>query len=113
MSTPTIPQQACKYCRNSYTPTKRWGQKYCGSACRVAACNERAGRAHPKENAASKSRRRKALGRTPSAIVTPEAAVTNKEILALLTELSQRMMTMEQQQRQLFDLLSPVPAALT
>jgi hypothetical protein len=112
MSTSIIPQQACKYCRKPYTPTKRWGQKYCGSACRVAACNERAGRAHPKENAASKSRRRKALGRTPSAVITSEAAATNREILALLMELGQRMTAMEQQQQQLFDLLSPVPTAL-
>ncbi|OUJ66919.1 DUF2256 domain-containing protein, partial [Hymenobacter crusticola] len=59
----------CTYCQQPYTPRRRWVQKYCSSACRVAASNERTGRAHPLESKKVRARRRaKGLGRTPSAV---------------------------------------------
>ena len=59
----------CAYCQHPYTPRRRWVQKYCGSACRVAASNERTGRAHPLESKKVRARRRaKGFGRTPSAV---------------------------------------------
>ncbi len=31
----------CQYCREYFTPTKRFVQKYCSESCRVMACRER------------------------------------------------------------------------
>lgn len=98
-------EQRCHYCRRKYMPTKRYIQKYCQSACRVAACNERKGRAHPKENRATRSRRLKDRGRTPSAVQHSEAAPNNREILAALVLLAERITGLEQQQRQVLELL--------
>lgn len=98
-----IPEKKCDYCRQPYTPIRRWGQNYCGASCRVHACNERAGRPHPRQTAAAKGRRRKEAGRTPSAVVPAAAAITNQQILAVLTELGQRMAALEQQQQRLLD----------
>lgn len=64
--------ELCAYCKKEFTPKRRWVQKYCGSACRVAASNERTGRPHPLEPEKVRARRRvggKApVGRTPSAV---------------------------------------------
>ncbi|QKG54938.1 hypothetical protein [Hymenobacter sp. BRD67] len=104
-------QIACEYCRRKFVPKKRWVQKYCGSPCRVAACNQRAGRAHPLESqSATKARRRKERGRTPTAVVTNQLAPTNEAVLAAIGQLSERLTAMEQLQQQLLALLLP-PAA--
>ena len=87
---------------------KRWVQKYCGSPCRVAACNARAGRAHPLESqSATKARRRKERGRTPTAVAAAHAGPATEEILAAIGELAGRMTAMEQLQQQLLALLLP------
>lgn len=31
----------CRFCGTSFTPKKRWVQKYCSESCRVMACRER------------------------------------------------------------------------
>lgn len=101
-------QIACEYCRRKFVPKKRWVQKYCGSPCRVAACNQRAGRAHPLESqSAIKARRRKERGRTPTAVATAQASPATEEILAAIGQLAGRMTAMEQLQQQLLTLLLP------
>lgn len=86
-------------------------QKYCGSSCRVAACNQRAGRAHPLESqSATKARRRKERGRTPTAVATNQPAPTNEEVLAAIGQLAERMAAVEQLQQQLLALLLPPTA---
>lgn len=102
---------ACEYCRRKFVPKKRWVQKYCGSPCRVAACNQRAGRAHPLESQlAIKTRRRKERGRTPTAVAAHQSSSTNEEVIAAIGQLVERMTALEKQQRQLLNLLLP-PAA--
>ncbi|TVT36782.1 hypothetical protein FNT36_25035 [Hymenobacter setariae] len=102
---------ACEYCRRKFVPKKRWVQKYCGSPCRVAACNQRAGRAHPLESqSAIKIRRRKERGRTPTAVAANQSSSTNEEVIAAIGQLVERMTALEKQQRQLLNLLLP-PAA--
>lgn len=104
-------QIACEYCRQKFVPKKRWVQKYCGSPCRVAACNQRAGRAHPLESqSATKARRRKERGRTPTAVAANQPAPANEEVLAAIGQLAERLTAMEQLQQQLLALLLP-PAA--
>lgn len=101
-------QIACEYCRRKFVPKKRWVQKYCGSPCRVAACNARAGRAHPLESqSATKARRRKERGRTPTAVAAAQASPATEEILAAIGELAGRMTALEQLQQQLLALLLP------
>lgn len=106
MSLHDTSQIACEYCRRKFVPKKRWVQKYCGSPCRVAACNQRAGRAHPLESqSAGKARRRKERGRTPSAVADKPLVAGHEAILAALEQLTERVAAMEQGQQQLLAFL--------
>lgn len=97
MKKPAATPESCAYCKQSYTPKRRWIQKYCSGACRVAACNQRTGRPHPLEPEKVRARRRarseKGIGRTPSAVAKGSGGFQQQVLAAGLGALGANAVT--------------------